>query len=108
MNRLPESRTAEEFGGPDYQVLIVAEKFQTGYDQPLLHTMFVDKVLVGLAAVQTLSRLNRISAEKTDTFVLDFRNEAEAITNAFEPWYETTVAIPSDPNLLHDLADGLL
>ena len=89
-------------------MLIVAEKFQTGYDQPLLHTMFVDKTLVGLAAVQTLSRLNRIHPEKTDTFVLDFRNEADDITEAFKPWYETTVAVPTDPNLLYDLADRLL
>ncbi len=89
-------------------MLIVAEKFQTGYDQPLLHTMFVDKTLVGLNAVQTLSRLNRIHPEKTDTFVLDFRNEAEAITEAFKPWYEATTATPTDPNLLHDLAGALL
>ena len=88
MNGLPESQTATAFAGPDYGVLVVAEKFQTGYDQPLLHTMFVDKTLTGLAAVQTLSRLNRIHPEKTDTFVLDFRNEAEAITEAFKPWYE--------------------
>lgn len=108
MNAVPESQTATRFAGPEYGVLIVAEKFQTGYDQPLLHTMFVDKTLVGLAAVQTLSRLNRIHPDKTDTFVLDFRNEAEAITDAFRPWYEATVAIPTDPNLLHDLADRLL
>ena len=108
MNGFPESQTAAQFGGPEFGVLIVAEKFQTGYDQPLLHTMFVDKTLVGLAAVQTLSRLNRIHPEKNDTFVLDFRNEAEAITEAFAPWYETTVAEPTDPNLLHDLADRLL
>ena len=108
MNGFPESQTATRFDEPEYGVLIVAEKFQTGYDQPLLHTMFVDKTLVGLAAVQTLSRLNRIHPEKTDTFVLDFRNEAEAITEAFEPWYETTVAVPTDPNLLYDLADRLL
>ena len=108
MNGVPESQTATAFGGPEYGVLIVAEKFQTGYDQPLLHTMFVDKTLVGLAAVQTLSRLNRIHPEKTDTFVLDFRNDADAITEAFEPWYETTVAIPTDPNTLHDMADRLL
>ncbi len=108
MNTFPESRTATVFAGPEYGVLVVAEKFQTGYDQPLLHTMFVDKTLVGLAAVQTLSRLNRIHPEKTDTFVLDFRNDAEAITEAFRPWYESTVAVPTDPNLLHDLADRLL
>jgi type I restriction enzyme, R subunit len=108
MNAFPESQTATRFATPDFGVLIVAEKFQTGYDQPLLDTMFVDKTLVGLAAVQTLSRLNRIHPEKTDTFVLDFRNDAEAITEAFRPWYEATVAVPTDPNLLHDLADRLL
>ena len=108
LNGFPESQTATRFNDPEYGVLIVAEKFQTGYDQPLLHTMFVDKTLVGLAAVQTLSRLNRIHPEKTDTFVLDFRNKAEDITEAFRPWYEATVAVPTDPNLLHDLADRLL
>ena len=108
MNAFPESQTATRFATPEFGVLIVAEKFQTGYDQPLLHTMFVDKTLVGLAAVQTLSRLNRIHPEKTDTFVLDFRNDADAITEAFRPWYEATVAVPTDPNLLHDLADRLL
>jgi type I restriction enzyme R subunit len=108
MNAFPESQTATRFATPEFGVLIVAEKFQTGYDQPLLHTMFVDKTLVGLAAVQTLSRLNRIHPDKTDTFVLDFRNEAAAITDAFRPWYEATVAVPTDPNLLHDLADRLL
>jgi type I restriction enzyme R subunit len=105
MNAIPESQTASTFAGPVYGVLVVAEKFQTGYDQPLLHTMFVDKTLTGLAAVQTLSRLNRIHPEKGDTFVLDFRNEAEQITESFRPWYERTVAVPTDPNLLHDLAD---
>jgi len=107
MNGVPESQTATTFAGPEYGVLVVAEKFQTGYDQPLLHTMFVDKTLTGLNAVQTLSRLNRIHAEKTDTFVLDFRNEPDAITDAFRPWYERTVAVPTDPNLLSDLADRL-
>jgi type I restriction enzyme R subunit len=103
MNAFPESETAERFGSDDYQVLIVAEKFQTGFDQPLLHTMYVDKVLTGLNAVQTLSRLNRIlPPEKTDTFVLDFRNEAEEIQEAFRPWYEATEAVPTDPNLLYD------
>jgi type I restriction enzyme R subunit len=108
MNGFPESQTAVRFNEPAFGVLIVAEKFQTGYDQPLLHTMFVDKTLVGLAAVQTLSRLNRIHPEKTDTFVLDFRNNADDITEAFKPWYETTIAVPTDPNLLYDLADRLL
>jgi type I restriction enzyme R subunit len=102
MNAFPESQTAERFGGADYQVLIVAEKFQTGFDQPLLHTMYVDKILTGLAAVQTLSRLNRIHPLKFDTFVLDFRNETDDIVKAFEPYYGRTVAPPTDPNVLWD------
>jgi type I restriction enzyme, R subunit len=103
MNAFPESETGERFASDDYQVLIVAEKFQTGFDQPLLHTMYVDKVLTGLNAVQTLSRLNRIHADKDDTFVLDFRNELEGIQEAFRPWYERTEAVPTDPNLLYDM-----
>ncbi|HEY8869972.1 MAG TPA: hypothetical protein VIM30_11370 [Candidatus Limnocylindrales bacterium] len=94
MNGFPESQTATRFAEPEFGVLIVAEKFQTGYDQPLLHTMFVDKVLVGLAAVQTLSRLNRIHPDKTDTFVLDFRNASNGrgdrkpgFDHAAAPWY---------------------
>ncbi len=107
MNVVPESQTAEEFAGDDYQVLIVAEKFQTGFDQPLLHTMYVDKVLTGLNAVQTLSRLNRIHPLKDSTFVLDFRNDAEDIVKAFEPYYGRTVAPPTDPNLLWDTRSQL-
>ena len=102
MNRFPESRTAEEFATPDYGVLIVAEKFQTGFDQPLLHTMYVDKVLVRLAAVQTLSRLNRIHPLKENTFVLDFRNETDTIVEAFEQFHGCTVAPTTDPNILWD------
>jgi type I restriction enzyme, R subunit len=102
MNGFPESRTAEEFASPEYGVLIVAEKFQTGFDQPLLHTMYVDKTLVGLAAVQTLSRLNRIHPLKESTFVLDFRNETEDIVDAFEQFHGCTVAPPTDPNILWD------
>src|SRR5439155_15750183 len=86
----------------EYQVLIVAEKFQTGFDAPLLHTMYVDKVLVGLAAVQTLSRLNRIHPLKKSTFVLDFRNETDVIVEAFEQFHGCTVAPPTDPNILWD------
>jgi type I restriction enzyme R subunit len=107
MNKVPESRTAEVFNTDGYQVLIVAEKFQTGFDQPLLHTMYVDKILTGLATVQTLSRLNRIHPLKNDTFVLDFRNDAEQIQAAFEPYYGKTVAPPSDPNLLWDTRQRL-
>ncbi len=102
MNGFPDTRTANEFAGPDYGVLIVAEKFQTGFDQPLLHTMYVDKTLVGLAAVQTLSRLNRIHPLKQNTFVLDFRNETEEIVDAFEQFHGVTVAPPTDPNILWD------
>jgi type I restriction enzyme R subunit len=102
MNGFSESKTADQFATKDYQVLIVAEKFQTGFDQPLLYTMYVDKVLTGLAAVQTLSRLNRIHPLKSDTFVLDFRNETDDIVEAFEPYYGRTVAPPTDPNLLWD------
>jgi type I restriction enzyme R subunit len=103
MNGFPESRTAEEFGSSEYQVLVVAEKFQTGFDQPLLHTMYVDKVLTGLNAVQTLSRLNRIlPPAKEDTFILDFRNDGDDIVRAFEPYYGQTIAPPTDPNVLYD------
>ena len=102
MNGFSESQTAERFGSDEYQVMIVAEKFQTGFDQPLLHTMYVDKVLTGLNAVQTLSRLNRIHPLKTDTFVLDFRNDTDDIVKAFEPYFGKTVAPPTDPNLLWD------
>jgi type I restriction enzyme R subunit len=107
MNSFPPSETAERFGTSEYQVLIVAEKYQTGFDQPLLHTMYVDKVLLGLAAVQTLSRLNRIHPLKTDTFVLDFRNDTDDIVKAFEPYYGRTVAPPTDPNLLYDVRGRL-
>ncbi len=102
MNAFPESETARRFDTDDYQVLIVAEKFQIGFDQPLLHTMYVDKLLLGLSAVQTLSRLNRIHPLKQDTFVLDFRNDVDDIVKAFEPYYGQTVAPPTDPNLLYD------
>lgn len=109
MNGISESKTADAFKGVegfapgDYQVLIVAEKFQTGFDEPMLHTMFVDKVLTGLAAVQTLSRLNRIAPpDKTDTFVLDFRNEPGDIQRAFQRYYEATLTEATDPNVLAD------
>ena len=83
-------------------MLTVAEKFQTGFDQPLLHTMYVDKTLLGLAAVQTLSRLNRIHPLKESTFVLDFRNQTEDIVEAFEQFHGCTVAPPTDANILWD------
>ena len=102
MTGIREKEMAERFGTDEFQLLIVAEKFQTGFDQPLLHTMYVDKVLSGLNAVQTLSRLNRTIDLKDDTFVLDFRNETEDIEKAFAPWCERTEAVPTDPNLLWD------
>jgi type I restriction enzyme R subunit len=109
LNGFPESQTAKRFKGEepfhpgDYQVLIVAEKYQTGFDEPYLHTMFVNKKLTGLNAVQTLSRLNRIAAGKTETFVLDFDNEAEEIQKAFQPYYEGVVIEPTNVNVLYDL-----
>ncbi len=108
MNNIPETQTAQTFKLDDYKLLIVAEKFQTGFDQPLLHTMYVDKRLRGLHAVQTLSRLNRVHPSKTETFVLDFANEAEDIQKAFEPYYEKTIlSEATDPNLLYDLQTKL-
>jgi len=108
MNGIPERQTAEAFGSEvANRILIVAEKFQTGFDQPLLHTMFVDKKLAGVHAVQTLSRLNRIYPGKDDTFVLDFVNRAEEIEAAFSPYYDETLAMPTDPNLLFDTRDEL-
>ena len=85
---ISEKELPERFGSQEYQVLLVAEKYQTGFDQPLLHTMFVDKRLAGIQAVQTLSRLNRIHPLKEDTFVLDFVNDREEIREAFKTYYE--------------------
>ena len=85
---ISEKELPEKFATQEYQVLLVAEKYQTGFDQPLLHTMFVDKRLAGIQAVQTLSRLNRIHPLKEDTFVLDFANDREEIREAFKTYYE--------------------
>jgi len=105
---LSERELPTRFATPEYQVLLVADKYQTGFDQPLLHTMYVDKKLSGVAAVQTLSRLNRIHPGKEDTFILDFVNDVETIQKAFQPYYEaTTVAETSDPHHLYDLQDTL-
>jgi type I restriction enzyme R subunit len=107
MNGFPEAQTARVFERPDYRFLIVAHKFQTGFDQPLLHTMYVDKKL-GVNAVQTLSRLNRTHPGKTGTMVLDFANEADEIKAAFEPYYETTLlSEATDPNLLYEVQTRL-
>lgn len=104
MNGIGERELPGRFATPDYQILIVAEKYQTGFDQPLLHTMFVDKRLSDLKAVQTLSRLNRTAEGKVDTFVLDFVNEIDEIKDAFKPYYEQTeIHEPTDPNHLYTL-----
>ncbi len=104
MNGFGEKELTTKFDTSEYQVLIVADKYQTGFDQPLLHTMYVDKKLSGVKAVQTISRLNRTCAGKEDTFVLDFINETEDIIYSFQPYYElTTVKETTDPNHLYDL-----
>jgi type I restriction enzyme R subunit len=108
MNGLPETQTARTFERPDCRFLIVANKFQTGFDQPLLHTMYVDKKLGGVNAVQTLSRLNRTHRDKRGTMVLDFANQAGEIKAAFEPYYETTLlSEATDPNLLYEAQSRL-
>ena len=108
MNGIPEVQTAKTFEGPDFRLLIVANKFQTGFDQPLLHTMYVDKKLGGVNAVQTLSRLNRVHPHKSGTMVLDFTNEADDIQAAFQPYYETTIlSEATDPNLLYEIQTRL-
>ncbi len=103
-----EKQLPEVFDKGDYRILLVAEKYQTGFDQPLLHTMFVDKPLFGVKAVQTLSRINRIHPGKEDTFILDFVNDRDTILKSFQPYYEmTTVEQVTDPNHLYDLKNKL-
>ncbi|MER3328858.1 MAG: type I restriction endonuclease subunit R, partial [Candidatus Kapaibacterium sp.] len=98
----------KEFEKDEYRFLIVANKFQTGFDQPLLHTMFVDKKLGGVNAVQTLSRLNRSHPSKNETFVLDFANTSDDIEKAFKPYFESTIlGEATDPNKLFDLQESL-
>lgn len=106
---LSESELPERFNGDDYRVLIVADKYQTGFDQPLLQTMYVVKRLAGVQAVQTLSRLNRMAPGKTRTFVLDFVNDEEEIFKAFKPYFETTpVDENADPQRLNELQHAIL
>lgn len=106
---ISESNTAEEFKKDNYKFLICADKFQTGFDQPLLAAMYVDKKLGGVNAVQTLSRLNRVAPDKEDTFILDFVNDTDSIRESFQPYYVATVLSEStDPNLLHDLQRDIL
>ncbi len=108
LNGFPSAKIPDEFEKNEYRFLLVANKFQTGFDQPLLHTMFVDKKLGGVNAVQTLSRLNRSHPLKKDTFVLDFANTAEDIENSFKPYFESTIlGEATDPNKLFDLQDAL-
>jgi type I restriction enzyme R subunit len=104
LNGFGEKELPDKFSTPEYQILLVADKYQTGFDQPLLHTMYVDKKLSGVKAVQTLSRLNRTYPGKEDTFILDFTNDRETIIESFQPYYElTTMNETTDPNHLYDL-----
>ncbi len=104
MNGIPETKTAHEFKKAEYKFMIVANKFQTGFDQPLLSAMYVDKQLSWIAAVQTLSRLNRTYPGKENVIVLDFINDTEVIQKSFQPYYETTIlSWGTDPNNLYDL-----
>jgi type I restriction enzyme R subunit len=108
LNGFSSSEITDRIQEDPYRFLICADKFQTGYDEPLLHTMYVDKLLAGVKAVQTLSRLNRGHPKKHDTFVLDFMNDADTIKLAFEPYYRTTIlSEEADPNKLHDLKAAL-
>jgi type I restriction enzyme, R subunit len=108
LNGFPSSRIANEIQNDPYRFLICADKFQTGYDEPLLHTMYVDKMLSGIKAVQTLSRLNRAHPQKHDVFVLDFMNDVDTIQEAFADYYRTTIlAEETDPDKLHDLKAAL-
>jgi type I restriction enzyme R subunit len=104
LNGFPSSQIADKIQEDPYRFLIVADKFQTGYDEPLLHTMYVDKPLSDIKAVQTLSRLNRAHPQKHDVFVLDFMNDVETIEKAFARYHRTTIlSKETDPNKLHDL-----
>ena len=108
LNGFPSGKIAEKIQEDPYRFLVCADKFQTGYDEPLLHTMYVDKTLAGIKAVQTLSRLNRAHPKKHDVFVLDFLNKIEIIRESFADFYRATMlADETDPNKLHDLQTDL-
>lgn len=109
MNKLKQNeRIQDVFNTDEYKFLIVANKFQTGFDEPLLHTMYVDKILKGITAVQTLSRLNRTTKAKDDTLVIDFANDIEHIQKSFKPYYESTFLDEgTDPNKLYDMQSEL-
>ncbi len=97
----------EKFEGPEYRILLVADKYQTGFDQPVLHTMYVNKRLDGIQAIQTLSRLNRTTKGKEDTFVLDFVNDAEDIRQAFQPYYEDLPPLARTPTFISSISSNL-
>lgn len=103
LNGFPEGALPKKSATDEFQVLIVAEKYQTRFDQPLLHTMYVDKRLDGIKALQILSRFNRTHPGKEDTFVLDFANVVEDIREAFRPYYAESAAAPTDPNVFYTL-----
>ncbi len=104
INGFPSKDIEDNMERDPYRILVVAEKFQTGYDQPLLHTMYVDRILTDVKAVQTLSRLNRCHPQKRDTFVLDFANDTDSIQASFQRFYKTTIlSQETDPNKLNDL-----
>ncbi len=108
LNGFPSRAIPDRFREDPYRFLVCADKFQTGYDEPLLHTMYVDKPLAGIKAVQTLSRLNRAHPKKHDVFVLDFMNDVDTIQMAFADYYRTTVlSEETDPDKLHDLQAAL-
>ncbi|KAB8293649.1 helicase type I site-specific restriction-modification system restriction subunit [Bifidobacterium avesanii] len=108
LNGFPSSEIADRFNTPEFNLMVVANKFQTGFDQPKLCAMYVDKKLTGVAAVQTLSRLNRICPGKQAPIVLDFANDAETIQSAFEPYYtQTDLDRVTDPNVIYDMKTAL-
>jgi len=108
LNEFPSTKIADRIREDPYRFLVCADKFQTGYDEPLLHSMYVDKILSGIKAVQTLSRLNRAHPKKHEVFVLDFMNDADTIEEAFADYYRTTIlAEETDPDKLHDLKHAL-
>ena len=108
LNGFPSNAIEKTFKSDPYRFLVVADKFQTGYDEPLLHTMYVDKILSDIKAVQTLSRLNRAHPDKNNTFVLDFANDPDEIQEAFSRYYRTTILSgETDPNKLYDLISAM-
>ena len=110
LNGFPSNDIPDKFDSDDYKILVVANKYLTDFDQPKLHTQYVDKKLQGVMAVQTLCRLNRCAwkLDKRDTFILDFYNTIADIKEAFDPFYTSTaLSEPTDVNVLHDLKDAL-